>query len=322
MKKLFLTLATAAVAIAAQATEYTFTVTGIDTADPNSSAKPSVTTTVTPEIEGFTFSADKTSGTTNPAFNANGQDLRVYAKGVFTMNIPEGVTVTSVVFNLSAQGLKRLAPITADTGTIAPQAVGDNTVTWTGDVTGGSINFTVGTNADYGSEGSSKAGQFNFATFNVEATSGGPTKLSAGLSFPEEGYTTHIDDTFTAPELTKATTAPAVYTSSNEEVATVDAATGAVTLIAGGTTVITATCAPNDEYYGGTASYTLTVLSGNTIYEGLVTGMDDWSTENIGLQEGLSYIWSWDSRYGLKGASYVGGVKYGNPTPSLRLSLS
>lgn len=307
MKKLFLTLATAAVAIAAQATEYTFTVTGINAEAPNTDANPSVTATVTPDIEGFTFSAMKNGGSTNPAFNANGQDLRVYAKGTFIMNIPEGTTVTSVVFNISTAGLKRLAPITADQGTIATQAAGDNTVTWTGDVTGGSISFTVGEKAVYGSDGSSKAGQFDFGTFVVEASSNGPAKLSAGLSFPEAAYYASIGDTFEAPELTKATTAPATYTSSNEEVATVDAGTGAVTIVAAGTTVITATCAANDEYYGGSASYTLTVMAANVVYEGLMSNMDDWTTENINLAEGLSYIWAWDNTYGLKGAAFVGG---------------
>ncbi len=41
--------------------------------------------------------------------------------------------------------------------------------------------------------------------------------------------------------------------------ATVDAATGAVTILAVGETVIEAKADENDEYYAGSASYTITV---------------------------------------------------------------
>ena len=61
----------------------------------------------------------------------------------------------------------------------------------------------------------------------------------------------------------KLTTDPSnltvTYTSSNEGVATVNATTGAVTLVDEGTTTITATFAGNDQYNGATAIYTLTV---------------------------------------------------------------
>ena len=75
--------------------------------------------------------------------------------------------MTKIVFNLSTQGLKRLAPITADVGTVATQALGDKTVTWTGSAT--SVTFTVGEKADYGSDGNSKAGQFDFDSIVITA---------------------------------------------------------------------------------------------------------------------------------------------------------
>ena len=68
--------------------------------------------------------------------------------------------MTKIVFNLSSQGQKRLTDITASVGTVATQAVGDKTVTWTGSAK--EVTFTVGEKAVYGSDGESKAGQFDF----------------------------------------------------------------------------------------------------------------------------------------------------------------
>ena len=98
-------------------------------------------------VEGFTFKALKNSGGSTPTYNAGGKDARLYAKNTLTI---QGGTMTKIVFNISAQGKKRLAPITASTGTIATQAAGDETVTWTGNAS--EVTFTVGEKANYGSD--------------------------------------------------------------------------------------------------------------------------------------------------------------------------
>lgn len=66
---------------------------------------------------------------------------------------------------------------------------------------------------------------------------------------------------FTAPTLTKPDDLAVSYSSSNTNVATVDASTGNVTLLAAGTTTITAKSEETDTYLAGEASYTLTVLA-------------------------------------------------------------
>jgi len=81
----------------------------------------------------------------------------------------------------------------------------------------------------------------------------------AGLKFDAETAEATMGQAFTAPTLTKDTDATIVYSSSDETVATVDAATGAVTLVGAGTTVITATTEATSTFEAGTASYTLTV---------------------------------------------------------------
>lgn len=78
------------------------------------------------------------------------------------------------------------------------------------------------------------------------------------LSFPEETYNVLLGNEFTAPELSGETEG-VEYTSSNEEVATVDETTGAVTILAEGTTVITAKAPKTATLLEGEASYTLVV---------------------------------------------------------------
>lgn len=115
------------------------------------------------DVDGFTLTALKNSGSTAPTYNANSEDVRVYAKGSLTLTATNAMS--TIVFNLSAQGKKRLAPITASVGTITTQTTEDEMVTWIGNAT--EVTFTVGDKADYGSDGSDKAGQLCFTSITV-----------------------------------------------------------------------------------------------------------------------------------------------------------
>lgn len=88
------------------------------------------------------------------------------------------------------------------------------------------------------------------------------TKEPAGLAFTEEAYTANLGEDFTAPELTNPNGLEVTYKSSNEAVATV-ATDGNVTILAAGTTTITATSAETEEFKAGEASYTLSVIDPN-----------------------------------------------------------
>ena len=96
-----------------------------------------------------------------------------------------------------------------------------------------------------------------------ETEQGGSSLTDAGLAFASETVNATLGEAVPANELTKVTDAAAVYTSSNEEVATVDAATGVVTLVAAGTTTIKAATEATDTYKAGEASYTLVVVDPN-----------------------------------------------------------
>ncbi|MBQ8487907.1 MAG: Ig-like domain-containing protein [Prevotella sp.] len=83
------------------------------------------------------------------------------------------------------------------------------------------------------------------------------------MSFPEASYEVTLGEDFTAPVLTitEGYDGTVAYISSDETVAKV-AADGAVTILAAGTTTITATAPATDNYKSATASYKLTVNAG------------------------------------------------------------
>lgn len=153
----------------------------------------------------------------------------------------DGATITGVSFSL-AKALK----ITASTGTMEKTtSVSSNS--WTGSTEDVTFTLTGGNNA------------IQVLTITYEAAiAGGPA--SAGLSFASSALEVGVGETVDGPALTKATTAEAVYSSSDDAVATVDAATGKVTGVAAGTATITAKTAATADFKEGEASYTVTVV--------------------------------------------------------------
>ncbi|MDE6271237.1 MAG: immune inhibitor A [Muribaculaceae bacterium] len=167
MKKLLLSLAGAlAMAFTASAAEVTI----------SSFAKEG--DNVTASKDGFSVLVEKNNGSTAPAIYDG--VVRVYAKGTITVS---GEKIEKVVINLASTGAKRYTTVTASTGTVATQAEGDETVTWTGDAT--SVTFTVGDKATLGSDGEAKAGQIHFDAINITGDGGSGTvtpQPTAGLT--------------------------------------------------------------------------------------------------------------------------------------------
>lgn len=87
----------------------------------------------------------------------------------------------------------------------------------------------------------------------------------ANLSFGETAsYRVAIGSEFKAPALVNPNNLTVNYSSSDEKVATVDAATGEVTINGPGVAVITAKSEPTDKFYAGFASYTINVYDPNS----------------------------------------------------------
>ena len=105
-------------------------------------------------------------------------------------------------------------------------------------------------------------------------------KATPTVTFSAATASAKMGESFTAPT---ATTTPAglalTYASSATNVATVNASTGAVTLVAAGTATITATFAGNDNYNTANASYTLTVSKADPEPEPLATWIGFEKTE-------------------------------------------
>ena len=151
----------------------------------------------------YLVTMSKDAGKTNPTVNLTYKDARAYAKAKVTVKNTKNVYMKKVVFNISVAGLKRLAPITASVGTVADQATGDNTVTWTGEAT--EVTFTVGEKAEYGSDGASAAGQLDFDSINVIEGGQAPAKTLESISV--EGAKTDfvVGDAFTFGGVVTAT---------------------------------------------------------------------------------------------------------------------
>ena len=109
--------------------------------------------------------------------------------------------------------------------------------------------------------------------WNIQWTSYSESDVNlepAGLSFGDPAPTVDADlykaDEFTAPTLTNPNGLTVTYASSDEAVATVDANTGAVTLVGVGSTTITASSEKNETYAAGSASYTLNVTDSSPYF--------------------------------------------------------
>ncbi|GEM_PF-4226613 len=129
--------------------------------------------------------------------------------------------------------------------------------------------------------------------------SAGVTKKNAALAFSAETVNTVVGEPFTAPTLSKATTAAVTYSSTNAKVATVDATSGDVTIVGAGTAKIRATVEENEEYYGDQAEYqiiaTEPVKSEVTLpYSDLSKGQGSFTIDDINVPDG-KYVWQWTS---------------------------
>ena len=157
-----------------------------------------------------------------------------------------------------------------------------NTSSWTVKITEGATVYL-----------SSYSGDFYIAGFTVQM------KTATSLSFAETSGSADIIDgtSYTLPELTKSPeTLTVAYSSSNSDVATVDASTGAVTLVSVGKTTITASFAGDATYYSSSATFELTVTNSaaseiDVTYDisGIV-GIAGIAPDNFTITEGATFV--------------------------------
>lgn len=175
------------------------------------------------------------------------------------------VDLTATTLTLSAVPTEPIAIggtfLSTPTLKAGEQTLSDKTITWSSDndkVATVDANGTVtGVAAGNAKITAKFAGDDTYKTSTASyeiIVKGAPS-----LSFPQTSYTVEMGDAF-APKLEGLPEGVTpVYTSSNEEVATVVAATGEIKIVGVGTTTITVTSPETGIYEMATASYELTV---------------------------------------------------------------
>ena len=105
-------------------------------------------------------------------------------------------------------------------------------------------------------------------------------KTDPNLSFSQDAITADLNESFTPPTLSNEENVDVYWNSSAPNVASVDE-NGNVTLLAEGTTTITASFDGDDDYKASSASYTLTVVDGSliTIWSEDWSGLEDLPSE-------------------------------------------
>ena len=103
------------------------------------------------------------------------------------------------------------------------------------------------------------SGIYEFDKNNYLASHTPTTKDPAGLAYATTEYTANVGEAFTTPELTNPHNLDVTYSTSDASKATVDANTGAVTIVAAGVVTITATTTGDATHDAGSASYTITI---------------------------------------------------------------
>ena len=272
--------------------------------DPGTSSEP--TSVIAFVAEGATYSGDGTQ--VSLSGNLPGVDFTAAGVCNFTLTKAASQTSTSNVQSGAARWYK------GDNITITPMSgitiTGLKMQTASGYTSG---NITAVTPSDgwngYEWSGASKSAisftntaQIRFTYLEVTYSRDANSKADAGISFSQKEVTAKgLNATGFAPSLTKETDATPTYESSNTAVATVNASSGEVTLVAYGTTKITAKVAETSTYAEGQATYTLNVVpetspfsvadaltlltngfTGNAAVKGYIVKIDDIDTGEYG----------------------------------------
>lgn len=236
----------------------------------------------TKTVNGITISYAK-NGTSNvPAFNKDGTLRLYYGSG------GNGCSAT-----FTTDGTKKIigAVITAKsnyTPTVKYSVDGGNLTSGTWSSTTMTISDISASNTLMIQNANTSNTQLRITkiVLTVESNSSGVTKETQSLSFPEDKISINEGESFTAPKVSGAQTT-VTYSSSDEAVATVDAATGDVSIVGIGTTTIMANAAEDETYYAASASYTLTVLNPNPYLYKRVTSLSELTEGTVCIFTGI-----------------------------------
>ena len=231
-------------------------------------------------VDGITISYAKNDAGTAPAFNKDGS-LRLYYNasgngGSATFTTDGTKKITKVVITATTTPTVKYS---VDGGNLTSGTWNSKTMTISGI---SASNTLMIQNANT----SNTQLRITEIVLTVESNSSGVTKKTQSLSFLEDKISINEGESFTAPKVSGAQTT-VTYSSSNEAVATVDAATGDVSIVGIGTTTIMANAAEDETYYAASASYTLTVLNPNPYLYKRVTSLSELTEGTVCIFTGI-----------------------------------
>ncbi|MBQ6209761.1 MAG: Ig-like domain-containing protein [Prevotella sp.] len=243
-------------------------------------------------FDGGDFTVTFAGGANDGKYYTTGAGIRVYGNGTMTITAKAGtITEITITYNSSYK------PAATD-NVVTIGTYNAETGVWTG-----SANEVVFTRP---------SGSGHWRVQKIEVTvAGGVTKEAAELSFGENtAFVVEPNADFEAPELDNPNGLDVTYSSSDEEIALVDEQTGFVVIGSKeGTATITASSEETDDYYAGSASYTITVKDPNakgtadnpyTVAEAIEfinTLGTSTSTDDVYVRGIISQVDSYNSKY-------------------------
>ncbi|MBR6375566.1 MAG: Ig-like domain-containing protein [Alloprevotella sp.] len=255
-------------------------------------------------------------------------DRTVYTKTPMTKAVSKVALTVGAASSITVNSLKLTVASDADFTNVLDEV----TATFAANST---INFTPSTGSAW------ESGAYYKFTFNVTVSGSSnkfvqfskveiyegtadpsDTRVATTTTFPQSAYSVELGEDFTAPTATvkdadgsPVAGAVVTYSSDNEDVATVNTTTGAVTIVGAGTANITATYEGDDTAYkGSTGKYSLTVstiqnisdITANGTYtvRGTIVAK---SQRGFIVGDGTGYVYYYNSSYNQ--ASYNVGDK-------------
>ena len=147
-------------------------------------------------IDGFSYeffsaSLSKESGSSEPSYNKNSKEIRLYGNGTMTMSTTDGKALEKIVFTIpsgNGKGQTQTGKITASAGDVVLDKEAW-TLTWTGNAS--EVTLTVSDRAEWGTD-TSKAGRFVISAMEVTTGGAGIERSETPVISPES--TTFGDD--------------------------------------------------------------------------------------------------------------------------------
>lgn len=237
---------------------------------------------------------EKNGGNTAPAYYTTGTAIRMYGSNTLTIaTTSSSYIITNIAFTFASS---TYAP-TSSNSSVSSGSFDYDSYTWTG--TASSVILT----------NTATSGNFRVQKVEVTYEESTTNQVDAALAFSATSETISEDDieSYVSPTFTYSTTAEITFASDNTDVATVS--TDGVVSLTGerGTAIITATSEANDDYYAGSATYTVTVYGYKTYTKTstIVSGSEYLIVVQDGTNTYYAYPISSTSTYGYL---YVGTV--------------